>query len=155
MEKLLSKKARGSFAEHLVASELIRLGYDIYRPCSDERGIDFILRVDTNEGAKYFDIQVKKSKQNVSIRGAKKIFNYLEQKQPKNYFLIIVVSFRDRSDFIYLKPEEIMRYKKSWTYRNKKTNELVVENDINIPANERDRLLKNQSLERLSEYVLR
>ena len=84
----LSRKQRGTYAEYRVISELIKLGFDVYTPCVDERGIDCIIR--TNKGKrKYYDIQIKKCERSVSIRGALPIFTYLEN-NPDNYFMIAI-----------------------------------------------------------------
>ncbi len=55
----------GRYAEYFVKMEFTRKCFDVYSSEVDDRGIDFIVKIDDN---KYFDIQVK------SVRALNYIF---------------------------------------------------------------------------------
>ena len=131
---------KGKIAEFQVLSKLIASGLDLYTPIVD-RGIDCIIRIEkTGEPAKYFDIQIKGARYgNVSIRGSKKIAGYIHEKKPTNYFLIIAM--RENGGYkyaIYLTTEQVKEY----LHKFKKG-----EIDINVPASDRDALIKSQSID--------
>jgi hypothetical protein len=126
----------GKATELNVISKLIDSGLDVYVPTVD-RGIDCIIRVD---GEHYYDIQIKRSPWNVSVRGAKEIVSYAERK-PRNYFLIIEIRKDEEFKYIYLTPEQIV---KECAKRFPKG-----EVDINVTADKRDTLIDSQSLNNL------
>ncbi len=52
----LSSIQLGRYAEYFVKMEFTLLGFDVYEPEIDDKGIDFIIRKDLN---KFYEIQVK------------------------------------------------------------------------------------------------
>ncbi len=138
----LSKIDRGKIAEFQVISELIAMGLDLYVPVIDI-GIDAILRMERHgEPTRYYDLQIKSSVRNVSIRGARKIIHYINEREPRNYYLLVAI--REKAEIkhiFYLTPEQIIKFQKLF----KNTEEI----DIYIPAKDRDRLISYQSLDDL------
>jgi len=136
------KREKGKITEFKVISELIQRGFDLYTPIIDT-GIDCILRIEKRgEPTKYYELQIKSSLKNVSIRGAKRILEYINEKQPDNYFLIIAIrEEEDIKHIVYLTKEQIGKF----AYPSPKADEI----DINIKAKERDELINSQSLEKL------
>jgi hypothetical protein len=68
----LSKPQLGRYAEFLVKMELSMHGLDVYTAEVDDKGIDFIVRRDSNT---YFDIQVKSSRNYTYIFFPKRCFS--------------------------------------------------------------------------------
>ena len=138
----LSRREKGKITEFQVISKLIMSGLDLYVPIIDI-GIDCILRIEKpGKPTRYYEIQIKSTKYNVSIRGAKKIVQYIQEKKPENYFLIIAIRKDEEiKHIIYLTPEQIIEH----VYPFLEAKEI----DINVKARERDRLIKSQSLEEL------
>jgi len=139
----LGRREKGKIAEFQVISKLISLGLDLYVPVIDI-GIDCILRTEKHaEPAKYYEIQIKSAPyKNVSIRGAKKIIQFIDKKIPKNYFLVIALRDNEKiKHVIYLTTEQIKKY----IYPSPKAKEI----DINVPARDRDLLVKSQPIESL------
>ena len=60
----------GRYAEYYVKMEFTLAGFDVYGTEVDDKGIDFVIRKDSNN---YYDIQVK------SVRGLNYIF-FLKEK---------------------------------------------------------------------------
>lgn len=56
--KDLTTRDLGKYFECLFTTQIIRLGFEVYAPAVD-KGIDFILRKETNNFVKYFEVQVK------------------------------------------------------------------------------------------------
>jgi len=141
MYNSLGRREKGKIAEYKVISRLIALhGMDLYAPIIDI-GVDAILRVlKHRESTRYYELQIKSSPKNVSIRGAKKIIQYLDEKEPDNYFLIIAIKGKEEV-IIYLTKEQIRKY----AYPSTKAEKI----DINVPAKDRDELINSQSLEKL------
>lgn len=139
----LSRREKGKITEFQVISRLIKKGLDLYVPVIDV-GIDCILRTERDgKPTKYFEIQIKSTKYNVSIRGAKKIVQYLTEKNPKNYFLIIAIRKGEEIEhIIYLTKKQITKHMHPQDVRSKYI-------DINVKAADRDRLIKTQTLEKL------
>ena len=52
----MSKISQGKYAEYLVKLEFLKNGLDVYTAEVDNKGIDFVLRIDSD---RYFDVQVK------------------------------------------------------------------------------------------------
>ena len=48
----------GRYGEYFAKMALVRAGFDVFSPEVDDRGIDFVLRVDGDEPC-YYDVQVK------------------------------------------------------------------------------------------------
>jgi len=134
----LSKRDKGKIAELQVISKLIAMGLDLYVPVIDI-GIDAILRMERHGEPSYYELQIKSSLRNVSIRGAKGIIQYINERKPKNYYLLISIREKEEVKHIfYLTTEQITKFKKPF----KNTEEI----DIYIPAKDRDLLIKEQTL---------
>jgi len=48
----------GRYGEYFAKMALVRAGFDVFSPEVDDRGIDFVLRVD-RDAPRYYDVQVK------------------------------------------------------------------------------------------------
>jgi hypothetical protein len=59
----------GRYAEYSVKMEFTKLGFSVFSPEVDDRGIDFVIRT---RGGQYYEVQVKSSSPSKSGRG----FNY-------------------------------------------------------------------------------
>jgi len=138
----LERREKGKIAEFHVISKLIASDLDLYVPVVD-RGIDCVVRMEKpGKPASYYDLQIKSARyNNVSIRGSKKIIKYIDERKPENYFLVIAIRKNgEYKHIIYLTAEQIRGH----VYRTKKE-----EVDINISAEQRDLLIKSQSLDTL------
>lgn len=142
MYSSLSRREKGKITEFQVISELIKMGLDLYVPIIDV-GIDCILRIEKlDKPTKYYEIQIKSTKHNVSIRGAKNILQYIKEKKPKNYFLIIAIRKDEEiKHIIYLTTEQIIEC----AYPSPEAEDI----DINVKARARDRFIKSQTLTNL------
>ena len=54
----LSKMQLGRFAEHYATMEFVSYGYDVYSAEVDDKGIDFIIKINTE----YYEVQVKSAR---------------------------------------------------------------------------------------------
>jgi len=81
----------GKHSELHVASELIGLGLHVYFPFVDERGVDFVMRVETEKGLKYYDVQIK------SIKGYNLVLGLPKDRvREKGSNYIVIVHFRHK-----------------------------------------------------------
>ncbi len=92
----LSHLQVGRFAEYFVKMELTMLGLDVYSAEVDDKGIDFVVRIDART---YLDVQVK------SVRGLSYVFF------PKDKFILrdnllaaVVLLLQDQPPELYLLP---------------------------------------------------
>jgi len=137
----LSRREKGKITEFQVISRLIMMGLDLYVPIIDV-GIDCILRIEKHgKPTRYYEVQIKSTKYNISIRGAKKIVHYIKEKKPKNYFLIIAIRKNGEIKHIYLTAKQIIKY----AYPSPEAKDI----DVNVPARDRDKLIKSQTPESL------
>jgi len=134
----LERLRKGRVAELNVISKLIDSGLEVYTPIID-KGIDCIIRVD-GKPPRYYDIQIKRSLWNVSVRGARKILGKLKT-MSTNYYLVIAIEKNEEYRYIYLTVEQIEEYHKKFPN--------IDEIDINVPAGIRDKLINSQSLDKL------
>lgn len=86
----------GRYGETFVKLELTRLGLDVYTSEVDDRGIDFVIRLNTSN---YLDIQVK------TVRG----YNYIYARKSvfpdsPNLFLAVVILLENEPPSLYLIP---------------------------------------------------
>jgi hypothetical protein len=56
--KLKSKQV-GTYAEYYVKMEFTKQGISVFQAEVDDRGIDFVARVEKGEEVKHYDVQVK------------------------------------------------------------------------------------------------
>ena len=112
----LNTQQLGKYAEYYVKMELILNGFEIYTTEVDDRGIDFVIKLDTN----YFDIQVK------SIRNYKYIFFPKDKFVLRDNLYAAVVIYVDNKipemylipSNVWIKPDTLF---KSYDYKNKKS----------------------------------
>jgi hypothetical protein len=112
----LSRQQVGRYAEYFVKMELTLHGLDVYSAEVDDKGIDFIVRVDSSH---YYDIQVKAS------RNLTYIFLPKDKFHPCENLLAAIVLFVDDSPpelFLipsteWLKPNTLLV---EWTYEGLK-----------------------------------
>ena len=96
----------GNSSELIVAGELVRRELDVYLPVVDDQAIDLVLRAESREGVRYYDVQVKSVKGYNRIVGVRDIEN-----KPDGYILIIHYRHDKREDeFFYLEKEQILRH---------------------------------------------
>lgn len=86
MAEHLSNSQLGRYAEYFVKMEFSRLGFDIYTPEVDDKGIDFILRTNS---ARYWEVQVK------SIRGTGLVCLRRKNFEPGENLLAVVAVFEE------------------------------------------------------------
>ena len=101
----------GRYAEYYAKMEFTLLGFDVYEPEVDDKGIDFIIRKDEN---KFYEIQVKSN-----FKG-----NYIFMEKSKfilreGLYLVLVLFTEGKSPELYLIPST------AWL----KSNELLVSHD--------------------------
>ena len=101
----------GRYAEYYAKMEFTLLGFDVYEPEVDDKGIDFIIRKDEN---KFYEIQVKSN-----FKG-----NYIFMQKDKfilreGLYLVLVLFTEGKSPELYLIPST------AW----KEPNELFVSHD--------------------------
>jgi len=102
-----TKQQVGKHSELQVASELIRLGLHVYFPFVDERGVDFVIGVETEKGLKYYDVQIKSIKSYNLVLGLPK-----DRVREKGANYIVIVHFRhdDKPDeYIYFTREQLLQ----------------------------------------------
>jgi len=94
--KALNRQQVGKFAEYFFKMELTMFGFQVYTPEVDDRGIDFIARLDQGP---FLEIQVK------SVRGWNYVF-VQKEKFPigENRYLALGQLFQDQSPNLYLIP---------------------------------------------------
>jgi hypothetical protein len=110
----------GRYAEYLVKMEFTKLGFSIFSPEVDDRGIDFVIRTPRGQ---YCEVQVKSSNPSKSGSG----FNYQfwrkgeDKLQIGGHYFIALVLFSDGEDpRLYLIPTTV------W----KEPNRLFVDHDF-------------------------
>jgi hypothetical protein len=54
----LNRLQTGRYGEYFAKMALVRAGFDVFSPEVDDKGIDFVLRLD-GDVARYYDVQVK------------------------------------------------------------------------------------------------
>ena len=101
----------GRYAEYYAKMEFTLLGFDVYEPEVDDKGIDFIIRKDEDN---FYEIQVK-----LNFKG-----NYIFMQKDKfalrkNLYLVLVLFKQASSPELYLIPST------AWL----KPNELLVSHD--------------------------
>ena len=100
------KLRAGKSSELRIASELIRLGIDVYIPCVDDQAIDLVIRKEVNGQPVYYDVQVK------SVKGYNRIVGLSNIHQKGNNY-ILIVHYRHETkpdEFYYLIKEQIMKH---------------------------------------------
>lgn len=86
----------GRYAEYFAKMEFTLLGFDVYEPEVDDKGIDFIIRKDEN---KFYETQVK------SIFKGNYVFMSKEKfVLRKNLYLVLVLFTQGSSPKLYLIP---------------------------------------------------
>lgn len=108
----------GRYAEYLAKMELTAYGCDVYSSEVDDRGIDFVVRKDSEH---YFDIQVK------SLRMGKSNYVFMTKDEfilKENLFLCLILFQTNEQPSIYLIP--------SIVWQN--TNSLFVSRDYDKPG---------------------
>lgn len=86
----------GRYAEYYTMMEFTMFGFDVYTSEVDDKGIDFIVRKDSNT---YYDVQVK------SVRNLN--YTFMQKKKFKlkdNLFLALVIFDEDEKPKLYLIP---------------------------------------------------
>ena len=114
LDKLTTAQV-GKYGEYLVKMELTQLGYDVFSADIDDKGIDFLLRVDGKK-PKYFDAQVK------TIRKKKLPYVFMKKSKfpiRKNNLLFLVMLGEETGVEIFLIRSTV------W----EKPNDLFVSND--------------------------
>lgn len=139
----------GRYSEYLVKMEFTRLGFDVYEPEVDDRGIDFLIRKEVSKVSKteirYYEIQVK------SLRKWGYIFISKDKLTPTNQRLVAVVHFPENKEppKLYLIPSTEWLQAKS---------PLLVERDYGKSGQkskpEWGLNLSHKNLELLSKYEL-
>ncbi len=81
-----SLKSFGERQEYTLIAELLRRGYDVYRPLVDDQGIDCILRRDMSNGPQYVDLQIKSTSKRVKHEDAG-MFAGLQIRDPRENYL--------------------------------------------------------------------
>jgi len=94
----------GRYGEYFAKMAFVRAGSDVFSPEVDDKGIDFVLRVDGDEPS-YYDVQVK------SVRSTN---TYLFMRKDKfrlrpNLLLALVVLHSGREPEMYLIPANAWR----------------------------------------------
>lgn len=91
----------GRYSEYLVKMEFTRLGFDVYEPEVDDRGIDFLIRKEVSKTeSRYYEMQVK------SLRKWGYIFIQKEKLAPTKQRFVAVVHFPEYKEppKLYLVP---------------------------------------------------
>lgn len=86
----------GRYAEYYTMMEFTMFGFDVYTSEVDDKGIDFIVRKDSNT---YYDVQVK------SVRNLN--YTFMQKKKfilKDNLFLALVIFEEDEKPKFYLIP---------------------------------------------------
>lgn len=86
----LTKQQLGRYGEYMAKMEFARLGFDIYSPEVDDKGIDFVLRCGVDG---FYDVQVKSLRPTASNNFAtvrKATF------QPRKSLLLVVALFENK-----------------------------------------------------------
>jgi hypothetical protein len=95
----LTKLQLGRCAEYFVKMEFALHGFDVYTAEWDDKGIDFIVRRDTQ---RYYDVQVKSS------RDLSYIFFLKDKFTPRENLLAAIVLFKDgEHPGLYLVPSTV------------------------------------------------
>ena len=96
----LSSVQVGRYAEYLVKMEFTLHGLDVYSAEIDDKGIDFVVRVDRKaQGVEHYDVQVKSSRNLNYIFFPKSKF-----KPRKNLLAAVVLFLHDQVPLFYLIP---------------------------------------------------
>lgn len=131
----------GKHSELQVASELIGLGLHVYFPFVDERGVDLVIRVETEKGLMYYDVQIKSVKGYNLVLGLPK-----DRVREKGTNHIVIVHFRH-----YNKPDEYIYFTREQLL------ELLPEGAEwgDFPLKKADREgFKHQNLKHLVDWIL-
>ena len=106
----LSRMAEGEWKECRVVAELIRRGVDVYRPCVDDRGIDCVVRQETDEGVIHVDVQIKGSNGYNRIVGVRR-----KQVESKDDGYIVIIAYfhhgKKPDEFFFLTKGQVLRLK--------------------------------------------
>jgi len=143
----LGSRQKGKVAELHVISKLVASRLDVYTPILDI-GVDCVIRVQKPcKPIEYYELQIKGARyKNVSIRGARKIIEYVEKEKPINYYLVVPLRKNEEyKEIIYLDKKDIMNNKGPILKNG--------EQDINISAQKRDELMEKQSLDELLKVI--
>jgi hypothetical protein len=111
----LSRLQLGKYAEYFVKMTMVGYGYDVYVPEVDDKGIDFVVRVEEDN---YYEFQVK----SVRLERGKSPYIYFRKnnfKLRKSLFIILVV-FKNCKPNLYVIPSLI------WKKQNKVLNYLQI-----------------------------
>lgn len=105
MNKLADKIKSGKMAELKVMYKLLRSGIDVYPPLVDDKGIDFIARIETDNRTEYFEFQVKSVKGYNLHLGVKEeyfkreniilVLCYMHENKPDEFFFQTAQQVRD------------------------------------------------------------
>jgi hypothetical protein len=121
LDKLTTSQV-GKYGEYVAKMELTLMGHDVFTSEIDDKGIDFLLRVDGENKPNYFDAQVK------TIR--KETLPYVFMKKSKfpirknNLLILVMLSEADGVEVFLIRSTE-------WN----KTNDLFVSRDyLNTPT---------------------
>lgn len=90
----------GKLGEHLVITELLKRGLDVYLPVVDIHGIDAIIRIDRG---KYLDVQIKTRKK---ITRNRELIDVGKLKARENLF---IVAYFIQNDSYWIFPSKVFR----------------------------------------------
>jgi hypothetical protein len=93
----------GRYGEYFAKMALVRAGFDVFSPEVDDKGIDFVLRID-GDTPRYHDVQVK------TVRRTNYVFMRKDKFRPTpNLLLALVVLDESREPKMYLIPSSTWR----------------------------------------------
>jgi hypothetical protein len=142
-EDRAKRTRKGKVCELLVISKLLDKGLEVYTPTIDT-GIDCIVKSKTNHS--YFELQIKGTKYNVSIRGGRKVQAHAKN---SNYFLVFVSDRKHTThhakDIFFLDSNDIQKQIEKCNI-NKKEDETV---HLHIGLDDRKKFLQENSFNKL------
>jgi hypothetical protein len=93
----------GRYGEYFAKMALVRAGFDVFSPEVDDKGIDFVLRID-GDTPRYHDVQVK------TVRRTNYVFLRKDQfRRTPNLLLALVILDEGREPDMYLIPSRAWR----------------------------------------------
>ena len=98
----------GRYGEYFAKMSFVRAGFDVFSPQVDDKGIDFVLRVDGAE-PRYFDVQVK----TVRSRNSYVFMRKDKFRLTSNLLLALVILHADSEPEMYLTPASAWQNAKS------------------------------------------
>lgn len=93
----------GRYGEYVAKMALVRAGFDVFSPEVDDKGIDFVLRID-DDPPRYHDVQVK------TVRRTSYVFMRKDEfRLTPNLLLALVILPEHREPEMYLIPSSAWR----------------------------------------------